>query len=87
MKSRFEDGDGGGVLLGVAEADEEGTGGTGVEEGQAAFVEDDVGLPGGFSGNFHVAPAEFGADAGAEGFGDGFLGGEAGGEEGAGDAV
>ena len=81
-KSSFQDGDGGGVEVGMAEAEVQGAGVHLLEQKFAGVVEDDVGLAGFFAADFHVLPAKLAADAGAEGFGDGFLGGEASGEKG-----
>src|SRR5438552_16654551 len=67
--------------LGMAEADEHGARASGLQQLLAGLVQDHEGLAAFFAPDFHVLPAEFGADAGAEGFGNSLLGRKARGQE------
>jgi hypothetical protein len=76
----FQDRDGGCVVGGVAEADQERPGISLCEKGLAGSVEHDEGLAGIPMDYFYIMPAQLPSDAGAKGFGDGFFSGEPGGD-------
>ena len=73
----FQNGDGGGIMVGVTQAEQDRAAASGLKQVLALAMQDDKRLAAGFLSDFDVVPTELGADTGAEGFGHGFLGGDA----------